>query len=227
MKTFWRSLSLLFLLLFLSACGGQRGPTPTPFDPVAVFTAAVQTVAAQITQTAAAMPTSTSTPTPEPPTPEATLQPVVPAETNALAAPFTALPAQPVLLASPTAFSLSTPGGPLCDNSIFIADITIPDGTKVKPGEQFKKIWRIQNTGVCTWDDGYELIYSYGDGRFGGGGFSINSKKEFTSPGQVLDVGMMMTAPEKPGTYSSCWQMRNDRGVIFGTPVCVTIEVVK
>lgn len=225
MKISWKNIPVLFLVL-LSACSGlQKQPAPTAIDPIAVFTSAVQTVSAQLTQTAQAMPTPTWTSTPEP-SPVAT-QPIVPAETFAVATLPPAFATQPILLASPTAFPLATSGGPLCDNAIFIKDVTIPDGTKLKPGEQFKKIWRIQNTGVCTWDDGYSLVYSYGDGRLGGNGFSINSKAEFTAPGEILDIGMMMTAPEKPGIYGSCWQMRNDRDIVFGTPLCVNIEVVK
>ena len=226
MKILWKSI-LVFFVVTLTACTGLRpAPTPTAIDPIAIFTSAVQTVSAELTQTAQAMPTPTWTFTPEPP-PIAPTQPVIPAETSALVPPPPVMATQPILLASPTALALAPGGGPLCDNAIFVKDVTIEDGTKLKPGEQFKKIWRIQNTGVCTWDDGYSLVYAYGDGRLGGNGFSINSKAEFTAPGEVLDVGMMMTAPEKPGTYGSCWQMRNDRGVVFGTPLCVRIEVVK
>src|SRR6185295_11416560 len=42
--------------------------------------------------------------------------------------------------------------GDACNNSVFVADITIPDGSVLKPGEDFTKIWRIQNTGNCRWD---------------------------------------------------------------------------
>jgi hypothetical protein len=227
MKTIWRSIAIL-IVVSLSACGGQPEPTPTPIDPIMLVTAAVQTVSAEKTRTALAMPTATQTPTPEPsPTLIELTVPPIAAETSAFDTPLPAFATANPLLASPTALSFVTPGGALCDNSAFVADITIPDGTKVKPEEQFKKIWRIQNTGTCTWDDGYALVYAYGDSRLDGNGWAIKSKAEFTKPGEVLDVGMMMTAPKKPGAYGSCWQMRNDRGVIFGTAVCVAIEVTK
>lgn len=227
MNIFWRSISVLALIALSACMGGAKSPTSTPVDTAAIFTAAAQTVSAQMTQTVAAMPPPTETPTPQS-TATLAATPALPAETSALSMPPPTVPLlQPSILTTSPPLSLATTSGALCDNAIFIADITIKDGTKMKPGEQFKKIWRIQNTGVCTWDDGYSLVYSYGDGRLGGGGFSINSEKEFTSPGEVLDVGMMMVAPNKPGVYGSCWQMRNDRGVVFGTPLCVNIEVVK
>ena len=50
----------LVVVLLLSACGANE-PEPTPVDPAAIFTAAAETVAAQMTQTAAAW-----TPTPQP-----------------------------------------------------------------------------------------------------------------------------------------------------------------
>ena len=52
-----------------------------------------------------------------------------------------------------------------CNNSVFVADVTIPDGTIFqdsnekgsRPGNDFQKIWRVQNTGTCKWDEGYSL----------------------------------------------------------------------
>ncbi|MBN6033982.1 NBR1-Ig-like domain-containing protein [Amycolatopsis sp. 195334CR] len=37
------------------------------------------------------------------------------------------------------------------DSSSFVGDVTIPDDTVVKPGEQFVKVWEIQNTGTVEW----------------------------------------------------------------------------
>ncbi len=37
------------------------------------------------------------------------------------------------------------------DSSKFIADVTIPDETVVKPGTQFVKVWEIKNAGTVEW----------------------------------------------------------------------------
>ena len=52
-----------------------------------------------------------------------------------------------------TATATSTPvttalTGPLCDNSIYISDVTIPDYTTVAAGQTFVKTWMFQNTGT-------------------------------------------------------------------------------
>ncbi len=214
---------LLLSLAFLTACGGQKEPEPTPIDPIAIFTQAAQTVAAQMTQTAqAAAPTPMPpTATPVPPTATlASLATVAPFNTPALTpGVFTPLP-------SPTLFNNPPPtqSGPLCDDAIYVADITIPDGTKLKPGEDFQKIWRIQNTGTCTWDDGYSLVFAFGD-PLDGPPWKITKTKDFVAPGETKDIGIWMTAHLAPGEYSGCWRMKNDRDVLFGGIVCVDIVV--
>lgn len=213
--------TLLFSLIFLSACGPAATPEPTPIDPVAIFTAAAETVAAQLTQTAVAF-----SPTPELPT----ATPVLPTATLSLApvieaAPTTAGIGSPALLPSPTLIVIQpTQGGPLCDDAVFVADITIPDGTVVTQGNDFKKIWRIQNTGTCTWDDGYELVFVLGD-NMGGGNYTLT--KEVVAPGQSVDLGIWMEASNSDalGEHSGCWMMKNDRGILFGGVVCATIVV--
>jgi len=207
-------------LLILSACGGQAASTQT--SPEVIYTSAAQTVAAQLTETAISWtPTPEVTATYTPATPAATLEGAntpssLETPTSILFTPFP----------SPTTFAPSTPSGPLCDDSLFLGDTTIPDGTKMKPGEQFYKIWRLKNTGVCTWDDGYMLAFAYGD-PMGGQSFMITRKIDFAAPGDVKDYGIHFVAPTKPGTYTGCWRMMNDRGYYFGGWVCVSIEVVK
>jgi hypothetical protein len=41
------------------------------------------------------------------------------------------------------------------DSSQFLADVTFPDGTVVRPGEQFVKVWLIRNDGTVHWHDRY------------------------------------------------------------------------
>ena len=39
----------------------------------------------------------------------------------------------------------------------------MPDGTAVEPGAEFKKIWRLRNSGQVAWPTGLELIHVSGD----------------------------------------------------------------
>jgi len=48
------------------------------------------------------------------------------------------------------------------DNMSFVADLTIPDNSVLNPRQDFDKIWRLQNTGTCTWDSSYRIIFVQG-----------------------------------------------------------------
>jgi len=132
--------------LMLAACAPATPIEPTP-DVLAIRTSAANTVVAEFTLTAAAftptsLPTETPTvvPTPEPPT----------------ATPTT------IFATDPTQIALGTPGE-LCDNYSFdnaTVDVTILDGAQMTPGQDFVKTWKIKNTGICSWGDGYGLIYA-------------------------------------------------------------------
>ena len=92
-------------------------------------------------------------------------------------------------------------------------DVTIPDDTRVRPGEYFSKTWRILNAGSCTWDRGYAVVW------FSGDELGINRVQSFSSlvlPGQSVDFTVDMQAPETPGVYQSNWKLRNNQGNLFG-----------
>src|SRR5262245_3460834 len=50
-------------------------------------------------------------------------------------------------------------GAPSCTVSARLASENPPDGALLKPGETFLKTWALENTGTCTWDASYKLIY--------------------------------------------------------------------
>ena len=43
-------------------------------------------------------------------------------------------------------------GAPGCTTSAKLAAENPPDGTLLKPDENFWKTWALENTGTCTWD---------------------------------------------------------------------------
>ncbi|OQX61865.1 MAG: hypothetical protein B5M51_06910 [Anaerolinea sp. 4484_236] len=235
---------LLSLAFFLVACGGETAPEPTPIDPVAIFTEAAQTVAAQMTETAMAFSPTPPPPTPTLPQPTATLIDLgttIPINTPpTVGTPPTLLPGAPTLIPSPTQLViLPTPEGPICDDMTYGSplDITIPDGSTVKAGHDFEKIWRVYNTGVCTWDEGYKLIPIASSSTRPDDKNPLDapnpaweikktsSVNKFVEPGGVVDIGVKLTAPVHIGEYSTCFIMENDRGVYFGGVLCVEIVV--
>ncbi|MBT3337246.1 MAG: hypothetical protein HN391_04935, partial [Anaerolineae bacterium] len=104
-KYIWTLALLLILVTSLSACElqsvAEAEVTPTEIDPAAIFTAAAETVAAQLTQTAAAF-----SPTPAPATATPTMLPT--ATLVNLDAPTPIGTLTPVTV-------LSSPEGPICD----------------------------------------------------------------------------------------------------------------
>jgi len=51
---------------------------------------------------------------------------------------------------------------PLCYDSLFLVDVTIPDGTIMAPEEKFVKTWKFKNTGTCGWTTSFAIGFSYG-----------------------------------------------------------------
>lgn len=109
----------------------------------------------------------------------------------------------------------------ICDSMTFVADLTVPDGTMMNPGQNFTKTWRIKNTGSCTWSNSYKFVFVQGD-PMGGQTQMINGS---VAPGQTYDMSVPMTAPAAPGSYTSQWQMVNGQGVPFGARIWVQILV--
>jgi hypothetical protein len=104
----------------------------------------------------------------------------------------------------PTPPAASTPAK---DDSEFVGDITYPDGSEVRPGSSFKKVWRIRNIGTTSWA-GRQLA------RINAG--PCRSPKTVrippTAPGQTADIAVQVRAPDKPGTCRIYWKMTDAQG---------------
>lgn len=199
MKTAYLASIPLILVLLTSCSGGSVGPTPTPVDINALQTAAVQTVVANVTQTALAQPQPTATE-------------LLPTETSA-----------PVATDAPTA--AASPTASTCDNSAFINDASVPDGTTMTAGQDFIKTWKVKNTGTCTWTTGYSLVFGYSNPpRETMGGVTTQLTAE-VAPGSDAEISINLKAPLKPGTYSGYWKLANNNGYPFGEYFTVVIIV--
>ncbi|NOT06100.1 MAG: hypothetical protein HOP27_16020 [Anaerolineales bacterium] len=196
----------LTCILILAACAPATPVDPTP-DVDAIRTSAASTVIAEITLTAAAFTSTPLPPTETPPAPE------LPTETPTLA-----------FATDPTQIALGTPGQ-LCDNFSFdrlTVDVTILDGTQMTPSQEFVKTWKIKNTGICAWGDGYGLIYAGYADDMDGQAVPLGTLVEV---GQEVEVSVNFKAPAKVGEYTSAWQMANALGIPFGKAIFVKIIV--
>jgi hypothetical protein len=237
-KSFQVALVLLAVAALSSCSQGQTAvPTATAIDVNAVMTSAAATAFVQLTDIAGqASPTTppTVTPTQAPTQDQALL----------LLTPTVAAGGLPVLETTPTVaggLPLSTivpsltpfvpvtgGGGTVvtCFNSKYVADVTIPDGTVMKPYEKFRKVWRIQNTGTCNWDEGFGLVLWAGPDMYGTAIYFSGHDKP-VAPNGIVDLGIDMRAPAQPGDYVAHWTMISDQGKTFGGDLTVSIKVVK
>ena len=46
---------------------------------------------------------------------------------------------------------------------VFVSDVTIKDGQTLYGNESFTKVWRVKNTGSCTWTPDYPEEPDYGE----------------------------------------------------------------
>jgi hypothetical protein len=186
------------------AFGGPDENAATEIN--AVYTNAASTLAAQQATLLAGQ--LSATPTVSMYTPTASLTP--------LSGPTNTLP----VFATSTSSGVTTGG---CDNSAYVSDVTIPDGTVIAPGQAFTKTWKVQNTGTCTWTATYQIILIAGEGM-GGKATAIGST---VSPGQSVDVSVALTAPTtvSASNITGTWRLSNDKSQPFGTTLTVVIKV--
>jgi Ig-like domain-containing protein len=239
---------LLTAALTLAACNVGATPAPT-VDVNAINTAAVATamgqISAQLTETALAAPSATPQPT-DSPIPLATFALPTTAAGSPVAGgglPTVSFNNTPntnttplagfTPIGSPVAPVATQSLGDACNNNVFVADITIPDGTIFqdsnpkggRPGSDFQKIWRVKNTGSCKWDEGYKLAFIGGDQALNPVSVAFKDANDFVNSGDTADLGVNLTAPKFPGKYTGTWRMQADNGAFFGTPLTVVIEV--
>lgn len=199
------SLLTIGLSFAVRQAGGGNTLTLTTLQPTNISRAI------DVTQTAIVAGDWSPSPTLTTPAPGSTPNPTTP--TVSLTRVLTIAPTNtPTVSLTPT---------PCISDSKFVADITIPDGTTFKPGTSFSKTWRVQNTGTCTWDLGYDLIYTSGTNLAEVSKISVPS----IAPGATADLTVPMTAPSDYRSYRSYWQLHDGNDQPFGAVLSTIINV--
>jgi hypothetical protein len=184
-------LAILISLAFItSACGGSPD-TPTGVEEQ-IATSVAQTVAAQ---NKVATPTVISTAIPT------ITQLVLPGSGTAIAT------------VQPRPTNPPVPGGEAACMKASLVSETVPDGTILKPGEQFTKVWSIRNDSTCVWSTSYKIVFW--DGDLMGGAYVYNFPQQ-ALPGDVVEVPLVLIAPLEDGEYQSQWKLQTPGGASFG-----------
>lgn len=134
-------------------------------------------------------------------------------------------PGQPT--ATPVA--TSTPA-PCVDGMKFVMDLNLDDDNMknppvIPPSESFRKGWRIENTGTCTWNSNYKLTYDGGNSSASSMGGQPTPIVGTVVPGAQYDVWVDLVAPAVPGVYQGFWVLRNAQDQKFGDRIWVGIRV--
>jgi hypothetical protein len=104
----------------------------------------------------------------------------------------------------------------------WVADVTVPDATVMRPGEAFVKTWRIHNTGTTTFGTGHTLAF-FGDDKMDG---PDSVPLPHARPGDVVDITLMLTAPSSPGLHKSTWKGRDPHGTFFEYDLFALVDVI-
>ncbi|MHC1772761.1 MAG: NBR1-Ig-like domain-containing protein [Flexilinea sp.] len=102
----------------------------------------------------------------------------------------------------------------VCDRMRFIEDVTIEDNTVLAPNQVFRKTWRIQNIGSCTWSPAYQLVFDNGNSMSGPAAVNIS---KYVAPNETVEISLDLRAPGTNGEYQGNWVMRSASGTKFGT----------
>ncbi len=122
---------------------------------------------------------------------------------------------------APTPTPMPTPAPTCTLDAAFVADVTIPDGTIMPPAQPANKVWRMRNTGTCTWDDRTVLKFVSGFQM----GAPLTATFAATAPGQTVDIGVTAYAPSQPGLYRGIWQLQDEGVNFFGPQITMVVRV--
>lgn len=193
----------ILVSILLTACGAAPAqPTATPVDVDGIKTSVAATLFADAAGTATEIAAAITA------TPEAT--------STVTITPTSSIIETPTITITPTET--------MCDDMIFISDVTVPDNSAMSPGQEFVKTWKVKNTGACSWKTNYVIVYGWGDpeGQMSGQSTALTAE---VLPNAEGEISINLKAPTPLGTYHGYWRLSNNNGYTFGTPLSVVIVV--
>ncbi len=103
----------------------------------------------------------------------------------------------------------------------YVEDVTVPYDTPMKPGQAFRKTWKLLNSGETEWGAGYALAFVLDQQMGAPDSVPLPAAK----PGDEVDVSVDFVAPMVAGKARSTWRPRDPNGDFFDFPVRVEINV--
>ena len=106
------------------------------------------------------------------------------------------------------------------EDAQFVEDVSIPDNTVVERGETFVKIWRVRNSGSCTWTPAYTVQYAQGNPLE----WQAKTIAKIVAPGEEAEVAITVLSPGNAGFYQAWWQIADAAGEPFGDQLGMLFE---
>lgn len=186
----------VLLLVLLPACS----PAVSTQDTYAIYTAAANTVQAELTNAALLTPSATATATiteTPPPTPDYSPTPE-----------FSVTP------------QASATTGQLMDKAEFVGQ-SIADRTNFPPNSPFRVVWTLRNVGPTTWTNQYSLRFIGGDQMGAVSSVALTKDAKYN---ETTEIGVDFIAPATLGAKTSNWCLYNASNQCF-YPVFIEVVV--
>ncbi len=127
---------------------------------------------------------------------------------------------QPAVILSPTPVTIASPedthplATPACTNRAeFVKNLNIFDNAALAAGEPFAKIWRVKNSGTCTWTQEYSLVFYSGEQMSGQPSIPLPAAVQ---PGETVDLRLDLVAPLGQASYTGNWVLKDEQNNVFG-----------
>lgn len=99
------------------------------------------------------------------------------------------------------------------DKTLFIKDVTIPDGTAIPVNTTFEKTWRVKNIGNVVWKDRYLKRMTPASNLICSSPAMVPIPE--TQPGETIDITVTFRTPHLPGSCRTDWKTSDDRGNLY------------
>ena len=99
------------------------------------------------------------------------------------------------------------------DKTLFITDVTIPDGTAIPVNTTFVKTWRVKNIGNATWKGRYLKRITPASDLICSSPAMVPIPE--TKPGETIDISVTFKTPHLPGSCRTDWKTADNRGNLY------------
>ncbi len=192
-------------------------------DPMAIYTLAAGTVAAQLTGTAAMLPTMTETSLPTQ-TPEPSPTPKRERHTETLPALTESVETLVATSTQVLGFPTNTPVSQVSGDSAAFGSQSPADNTVFETDKEFTLMISMINNGSTTWNTEYKMVFQSGAPL--SSVKEVSCSRESTKPMQTCDFYIAAKTPINPGKYISRYWLVNAQGAKMpGGEVYFSFEV--